>query len=77
LQADKFVFAVEVIDAGEAAESAGFALVVEADHDDLLAGVGWAFFAVVFVVFKSHGCRQIYKRLSWMHGIALSYPDIS
>ena len=54
VEADEFVFAVEGVDAGEAAESFGVALSVETDHDDLLALVGGALLAGVVVVLEAH-----------------------
>ena len=48
------MFAMEMVDAGEAAEAFGFAFLVEAEHDDLFAVMVWPLLAVVLVVLQNH-----------------------
>lgn len=54
VEADELMFAMELVDADEAAESCVVALLVETEHDDLLAFVGLPLPAVVFVLFEVH-----------------------
>jgi len=48
------MFAVEMVDAGEAAEAFVFAFLVEAEHDDLFTLMLWTLLAVVLIVLQTH-----------------------
>jgi hypothetical protein len=54
VQTDEFMLAVDVINAGEAAEPLSVAFGIEADHHDLLAGVGGALLAKGLILQEAH-----------------------
>jgi len=54
IETDEFVLAVDVVDAGQAAQPFAVALGIETNHDYFLSGVRGALFAECAVLLKAH-----------------------
>lgn len=54
IETDELMFAVDIIDAGEATESLTFAFGSDTDHDDFFTCVGCSLLAECLVFLKTH-----------------------
>lgn len=60
IQADEFVLAVDVVDAGQAAQPLAVALGIETNHDDLFSRMRGALFAEGAILLKAHLDKDLY-----------------
>jgi len=71
IETDEFMLAVDVVDAGQTAQSLAFALAIQTDHYDLLSGVRRAFFTERVVFLETHIDKDLYKAVK--NGIEIEW----